>query len=167
MTILGLGLLHGLDNAAVALALGPLLGWRRGLALAALFGLAEALMPLAGLALAWAPEPMASPFLRSGVLMLAATTIAGLLLVRRDPAAAISSPAAMAGLAVLLGLDNLVAGGESGSLAAAGAIGLASALLAAAACGAGALIGRRLTARAAALGSAGGLVALALVNAVS
>jgi hypothetical protein len=167
MTLLGLGILHGLDNAAVAVALGPLLGWRRGLALAILFGLAEMLMPLAGLALAWPSEAVASAGLRSGVLVLAGTSIAGLLLVRRDPAAVIASPAAMAGLALLLGLDNLVVGTEVGSAAGAAVIGLVSAGLAAAACGTGALIGARVSPRTAAFGSAGGLFALALANAVS
>src|ERR1044072_5270027 len=49
MDMTQLGFVLGLDNAAVALALGPLgLGARRTALLALLFGVAEALMPLAG-----------------------------------------------------------------------------------------------------------------------
>ncbi|HEY0130101.1 MAG TPA: hypothetical protein VGB57_01765 [Allosphingosinicella sp.] len=167
MTLFGFGILYGVDNAAVALVLAPLLGWRRGLALAALFGLAEALMPLAGLALAWPPAVAAESAVRAGILALAATSLAGLLLVRRDPAAAIRSPGAMVALALLLSLDNVVAGGEAGSVAGAAAIGLASASLAAMGCALGALLGARLSPSAAAVGSTGGLVVLALANAVS
>jgi putative Mn2+ efflux pump MntP len=160
-----LGLLHGLDNAAVALVLGPLLGWRRGLVLAAMFGACETLMPLAGAALPFAAFETGLAGLRTAVLAVAATTVAGLLLARRDPAALAASPAALAALALLLGLDNLVAGQGAGSLGAALATGAISGAVAAAACAAGAMAGRRLSAGAAARLSAGGLVLLASASA--
>lgn len=151
-----LGLLYGLDNALVALALAPMLGWRRGLLLAVLFGLAEMLMPLVGAALAVAGE---TP-LRAGLLALLATTIAGLLFVRRDPAALVGSPAALAALAVLLGLDNLAAG-IGLSVGASLALGLSSAVLASAACLIGVAAAHRLDRRQSAMLSAAALLAVA------
>lgn len=161
------GLLYGLDNASVALALAPLLGWRRGLLLALLFGAAEMAMPLAGAMLA--PPPLgAGEAIRAGLLGLLATTIAGLLIVRRDPAALVGSPPALAGLAILLGLDNLVAGaGLSAAgfpLADVAMIGMTSAALAAAACLIGVLAAHRLDRRRGAMLSAAVLAALAGVS---
>ncbi|HYE27178.1 MAG TPA: hypothetical protein VEA61_02940 [Allosphingosinicella sp.] len=156
-----LGLIHGLDNAAVALALAPLLGWRRGLLLAALFAIAEMLMPLLGLALAWPLSEPAAAMLRTSALAVLASAFAGLLLARRDPVSMIASTRSLAALAAVLGLDNLVAGTGSAGLAAAFATGAVSAVLAALACGLGVLIARGRPARLAAACSAGGLAALA------
>jgi putative Mn2+ efflux pump MntP len=159
-----LGLLYGLDNAAVALALGPLLGWRRGLVLALLFAAAEMLMPLAGAALALPPFG-AEDAIRAGLLGLTGTTIAGLLLVRRDPAALVGSPAAMVGLAILLGLDNLVAGAgmQAAGFSAAhiATVGIVSGALSAAACLIGVLAARPFDRRRAGLLSSAALLALA------
>lgn len=167
--IANLGLLYGLDNAAVALALAPLLGWRRGLILALLFGAAEMLMPLAGAALAL-PALGAGEAIRAGLLALLATTVAGLLLVRRDPAALVGSPPALVGLALLLGLDNLVAGAgmQAAGFSAAHivTVGLISAALSAAACLIGVLAARPFDSRRAGLLSSAALLALAGVSLV-
>ena len=127
-------------------------------------------MPLVGAAMAL-PALGAAEAIRAGLLALLGTTIAGLLLVRRDPAALVGSPAAMAGLAVLLGLDNLVAGAgmsaAGSSVAAVAAIGLASASVAAAACFVGVLLARRLDRRRAGLLSSVMLLALATASLLS
>lgn len=162
---IALGLLHGLDNAIVALALGPVLGWRRGFALGALFAAAEIAMPLLGAWLAWSALPAQG--LRTGALAVAATGIAGLLLARRDPERLIRSPWAMAGLAAVLGLDNLVAGEAAPSVASSLTIGAVSAAVAVLACAAGAAAGRRLGARAAAAAASGGFALAAAASAFS
>ena len=115
MDMMQLGFVLGLDNVAVALALGPLgLGARRTALLAALFGASEALMPLAGSAFAVlggvAPPGDAGEAVRLTVLATLATMVLGLALVRRDPAAVVGHPAMLVALAVLLGLDNFTAG---------------------------------------------------------
>ncbi len=112
---IALGIMHGLDNALVALALGPVLGWRRGFALGALFAAAEILMPILGASLAWSWSP--GEGFEVGALAVAATGLAGLALARRDPSGLIRSPWAMAGLALVLGLDNFVAGDAAPSMA--------------------------------------------------
>lgn len=162
-----LGMVHGLDNAAVALALAPLLGLRRGLLLAALFGLSEMLMPLLGLTLAWPLSGPAAAILRTGALAVLASGFAGLLLARRDPAALVGSTGSLAALAVLLGLDNLVAGAGSAGLWPAFETGAVSAFLAASACGLGMLIARGRPGRVAALCSIGGLLAVAGAGALA
>ena len=87
------GFVLGLDNVAVALALGPLgLSARRTALLAVLFGAAEALMPLAGTfaaAGAFVPVGDAGEAVRITVLATLATMVLGLTLVRRDPAVAV------------------------------------------------------------------------------
>jgi hypothetical protein len=155
------GLIHGIDNAAVALALAPLLGLRRGLLLAALFGISEMAMPLLGLALAWPLSEPAAAMLRTSALAVLASAFAGLLLARRDPAGLIGSTGSLAALAILLGLDNLVAGAGGAGLWPALATGAGSALLAALACGAGVLMAEGRPARIVALCSTGGLLAVA------
>jgi len=109
-----LGLLLGLDNAAVALALGPLdLGIRRMVLLGLWFAVAETVMTLCGAALGTTVAAGAAGHAdaaRIGVLAMLAVAVAGIVLVRRAPAPIVGSPAALLGLAVLLGLDNLVAG---------------------------------------------------------
>jgi putative Mn2+ efflux pump MntP len=162
--MMNLGLVYGLDNAAVAFALAPTLGWRKGLMLAAMFGAAEALMPLAGATLALPTFGFAEA-MRAGLLALTATTIAGLVMARRDPAAVLGSLWAMAVFAVIMGLDNLVAGA---GLASSGApvativmVGLGSAAVSAAACLIGAGLTHRLKARRAAMVSSAALIAVA------
>lgn len=139
---MNLGVL-GLDNVAVAFALGPLrLGPRRTLHLGLAFAVAEAGMTLAGRALGpdHLPAIAALDAARIGTLATLAVAVLGLAWIRCRPAAFVGSPAALCGLALLLGLDNLIAG-ASGSVdittPAIMAMGLASGALAAAACGAG------------------------------
>ena len=115
MDMMQLGFVLGLDNVAVALALGPLvLSARRTALLAVLFGASEALMPLAGSAFAavggFAPVGEAGEAVRVTVLATLATMVLGLTLVRRDPAALVGHPAMLVALAILLGLDNFTAG---------------------------------------------------------
>lgn len=162
---IALGMMHGLDNALVALALGPVIGWRRGFALGALFAAAEILMPVLGASLALSYPPGGG--LRAGALAVAATGIAGLALARRDPARLIRSPWAMAGLAAVLGLDNLVAGQAAPSVAESLRIGTVSAAVAVLACAAGAAAGRRLGVRAAAAAASGGFALAAAASAFS
>ena len=112
---LQLGFVLGLDNVAVALALGPLgLSARRTALLAVLFGASEALMPLAGSAFGAGFGGSAlvgdANAVRVTVLATLATMVLGLTLVRRDPAALVGNPAMPAALAALLGLDNFAAG---------------------------------------------------------
>ena len=108
-----LGLLLGLDSAAVALALGPLdLGIRRMVLLGLCFATAEIAMTLAGSALGIKAAGIAgyADLAHTAVPIMLAVAVAGVALVRRAPAALVGSPLALLGLAVLLGLDNLVAG---------------------------------------------------------
>ena len=122
-------------------------------------------MPLLGAALAWSWSP--GEGFEVGALAVAATGIAGLVLAKRDPAGLIRSPWAMAGLALVLGLDNFVAGQAASSMAATLTIGIVSAAVAVAACAAGATAGRSLGARAAAVAASGGLALAAAASAFS
>ena len=115
MDMMQLGFVLGLDNVAVALALGPLaLSARRAALLAVLFGASEALMPLAGSAFGAAIGGSAlvgdANAVRVTVLATLATMVLGLTLVRREPGVAVGHPATLVALAVLLGLDNFAAG---------------------------------------------------------
>ena len=111
MDTVHLGFVLGLDNVAVALALGPLgLSPRRTALLAVLFGSAEALMPLAGTFAAAGAFALVGEAVRVTVLATLATMVLGLTLVRREPAVAVGHPATLVALAVLLGLDNFAAG---------------------------------------------------------
>jgi hypothetical protein len=103
----------GLDNIAVAFALGPLqLGSRRTLQLGLAFGIAEAGMTLLGSALgqAWLPAAMTTEMARAGVLATLGVAVLGLVWVRYRPADFVANGWTLAGLALLLGVDNLVAG---------------------------------------------------------
>lgn len=142
MDLTQLGFVLGLDNVAVALALGPLgLGARRTMLLAALFGAAETLMPLAGSAFSAAIGGATlvggvAGAVRITVLTTLATAVLGLTLVRRDPAALIGHPAMLVALALLLGLDNFIAGvtGTAASLGTLATTGLVSGAAAFIAC---------------------------------
>jgi hypothetical protein len=103
----------GLDNIAVAFALGPLqLGSRRTLQLGLAFGLAEAGMTLLGSTLgqAWLPAAMTAEMARAGVLATLGVAVLGLVWVKTRPADFVANAWTLAGLALLLGADNLVAG---------------------------------------------------------
>jgi putative Mn2+ efflux pump MntP len=163
---LQLGFVLGLDNVAVALALGPLiLSTRRTALLAVLFGASEALMPLAGTLLAAGALPVdaAGEGVRIVVLATLASMVLGLTLVRRDPAALVGHPAMLLALAVLLGFDNFIAG-ATGSVAGAAlaTAGLVSGGLAFAACLASGLAVQRVARRSLPLASTLMLAALAV-----
>ncbi|MEA2822667.1 MAG: hypothetical protein QOJ86_4671 [Bradyrhizobium sp.] len=103
----------GLDNIAVAFALGPLqLGPRRTVLLGLLFGIAEAGMTLFGLAFgpAWLPAVMTAEMARAGVLATLGVAVLGLVWIKTRPADFVANAWTLAGLALLLGVDNLVAG---------------------------------------------------------
>jgi hypothetical protein len=103
----------GLDNIAVAFALGPLqLGTRRTLQLGLAFGIAEAGMLLLGSALgpAWLPAAMTTEMTRAGVLATLGVAVLGLVWVKYRPADFVATAWTLAGLALLLGIDNLVGG---------------------------------------------------------
>jgi hypothetical protein len=102
----------GLDNIAVAFALGPLqLGSRRTLQLGLAFGIAEAGMTLLGSTLgqAWLPAAMTAEMARAGVLALGVAVL-GLVWVKYRPADFVANAWTLTALALLLGIDNLVAG---------------------------------------------------------
>jgi putative Mn2+ efflux pump MntP len=152
MTTVPLGLALGLDNAAVALALGMLnLGTRRMLLLGLWFGAAEMLMTLAGAALGPAPASGMVAYAggaKVGVLLALAAVVLVFALMRHDPGAFVGKPPAAFGVALLLGLDNLAAGADlmtnATPFAAIAAAGMLSAAVAFAACAAGGLLGRLL-----------------------
>lgn len=159
-----LGFMLGLDNVAVALALGPLgLGARRTALLAVLFGASEALMPLAGSAFAGS-FAQAGEGMRVIVLATLATMVLGLTLVRRDPAALVGHPAVLLALAILLGIDNLIAGATGVSGFALATAGLVSGTLAFAACLASGSAVQHVARRSLPLASAVMLAALALAG---
>jgi putative Mn2+ efflux pump MntP len=103
----------GLDNIGVAFALGPLqLGSRRTLQLGLAFGLAEVGMMLLGSTLgpAWLPAAMTAEMARAGVLATLGAAVLGLVWVKTRPVNFVVNAWSLAGLALLLGVDNLVAG---------------------------------------------------------
>jgi putative Mn2+ efflux pump MntP len=109
----------GLDNIAVAFALGPLqLGRRGALLLGLWFGFAEAGMALLGSALgqSWLPTMMTIAATHAGVLATLGVAVLGLAWIGRRPAQFVANPSALAGLALLLGLDNLIAGSTADAL---------------------------------------------------
>jgi putative Mn2+ efflux pump MntP len=165
------GFVLGLDNVAVALALGPLgLSARRTALLAVLFGAAEALMPLAGTfaaAGAFVPVGDAGEAVRITVLATLATMVFGLTLVRRDPAVAVGHPAMLLALALLLGLDNFAAG-ATGAVSgfALATSGLVSGALAFAACLVSGVVVRRIAHRPLPVASIVMLAALAVAGLV-
>jgi hypothetical protein len=103
----------GLDNIAVAFALGPLqLGPRRTLQLGLAFGIAEAGMSLLGSAFSqpWLAAAMTTEMARAGVLAALGVAVLGLVWVKTRPVGFVANAWTLAGLALLLGVDNLVAG---------------------------------------------------------
>ena len=157
----------GLDNIAVAFALGPLqIGTRRTLLLGLAFGLSEAGMMLLGATLGneWLPAFAATGAARAGLLATLAVAVLGLAWVKYRPAMFIANPWALIGLSLLLGIDNLIAGTTPGAaLAPAVAAGALTGALAAAACAAGALVIRPVQ-RWGAVASAVMLMALAVAT---
>lgn len=103
----------GLDNIAVAFALGPLqLGTRRTLQLGLAFGIAEAGMTLlgSGLGQAWLPAAMTAEMAHAGVLATLGAAVLGLVWIKTRPVDFVANAWTLVGLALLLGVDNLVAG---------------------------------------------------------
>jgi hypothetical protein len=103
----------GLDNIAVAFALGPLqLGKRRTALLGVSFGVAEAGMTLLGSALGpeWLPTAATADLARAGGLATLAVAMLGLVWIGRRRGEFVANPWALTGLALLLGIDNLIAG---------------------------------------------------------
>jgi hypothetical protein len=106
----------GLDNIAVAFALGPLQLGRRGTVLLGFsFGAAEAGMTLLGSTFgqAWLPAALTTEATRAGVLATLGVAVLGLAWIRWRPAAFAGNPWTLIGLALLLGLDNLIAGSSA------------------------------------------------------
>jgi putative Mn2+ efflux pump MntP len=159
----------GLDNIAVAFALGPLqIGARRTLLLGFAFGMSEAAMMLLGATLGreGLPAFTAAEAARAGLLATLAVAVLGLAWVKYRPAAFIANRWALIGLSLLLGLDNLIAGTTPGadvSPTLAAAAGALTGALAAAACAAGELAIRP-AARWGAVASAIMLMALAVAK---
>jgi putative Mn2+ efflux pump MntP len=103
----------GLDNIAVALALGPLgLAPRRMLLLGVAFGLTEAGMTLLGASALGQAWLLTADAARAGVLATLAVALIGLAWVKCWPAEIVSNPWALMGMSLLLGIDNLIAGSE-------------------------------------------------------
>ena len=139
----------GLDNLAVAFALGPLqFGNRRVAWLGICFGVAEIGMTLLGAALgpAFLPGVVAAEVTRAGALATLAVAMLGFVWIRHRPAAFVGQPAALLGLALLLGIDNLVAASaaDAADFVAASLLadGVLIGLLAAAFCAAGGILFR-------------------------
>jgi len=100
----------GLDNIAVGFALGSLrIGVRRTALLGLSFAVAEAGMTLLGsaFAAAWLPALGAA---RTGALATVGVAVVGLAWVKSRPAAFVGNPWALIALALLLGIDNFIAG---------------------------------------------------------
>jgi putative Mn2+ efflux pump MntP len=116
--ISNLGLL-ALDNVAVAAALGAAgLNVRRTAVFAVLVGTSECLMILIGTGFSGFAGSI-SPFVgatKFAVLATSGTAILGLVLVHRDPRRLVNNVGALAGLALVLGLDNFAAGTANGDL---------------------------------------------------
>jgi hypothetical protein len=103
----------GVDNVAVAFALGPLqLGTRRTLQLGLAFGIAEAGMSLLGSTFGqgWIPAAMTTEMARAGMLATLGVAVLGLAWLKTRPVDFVVNAWTLAGLALLLGVDNLVAG---------------------------------------------------------
>jgi putative Mn2+ efflux pump MntP len=103
----------GLDNIAVGFALGPLrLDVRRTALLGLSFAVAEAGMTLLGstFAAAWLPKLPTLGAAHTGVLATVGLAVLGLAWVESRPAAFVGNPWALIALALLLGIDNFIAG---------------------------------------------------------
>jgi manganese efflux pump family protein len=133
----------GLDNIAVGFALGPLrLGVRRTALLGLSFAAAEAGMTLLGstFAAAWLSKLPALGAARAGVLATVGLAVLALAWVKSRPAAFVGNPWALIALALLLGIDNFIAGAARDAAVLTPLVVIASAavtgVLAAAACAA-------------------------------
>ena len=130
----------GLDNIAIAFALGPLgLGWRRIRLLGIVFGVAEAGMALLGATVGSFIGPSAASTMEAAQATATATiavALVGLAWIKCRQADIIASPWALVGMSLLLGIDDLIAGSREtpAALASLVATGMLTGLLAAAAC---------------------------------
>jgi hypothetical protein len=110
--MLHLDLLLALDNMAVAAALGAAgLSARRAIFLALLFGASECLLAFAGIGLSGFLRPIfvfIEP-MRLAALTILGVALIGLALLRRDSGKVVCNVWALAGLALLLGLDDFIA----------------------------------------------------------
>jgi hypothetical protein len=159
-----LGPFLALDNIVLVLALAPLCHRADRLRrLAAWFAGVELVAPMAG-ALLGGVLPTGAPTASIQVALLATLGLAvlGLHLARRDPARLIAGGGTIAALAVLLGLDNLMAGAAVPlPIAAAwGLVGAGSVLIA---CAAGRAVGSRLSPAGCAAALLAGAVAIGCV----
>lgn len=139
----------GLDNIAVGFAFGPLrIGARRTALLGLFFAVAEAGMMLLGstFAAAWLPKFLALDAARAGLLATLGVGVLGLAWVKARPAAFVGNPWTLIALALLLGIDNFIAGASRDIADLSPPIIIASAavtgILAAAACAAAGLMFR-------------------------
>lgn len=129
----------GLDNIAVAFAMGPLgLEWRRIGLLGVIFAVAEAGMALLGAAAGdfIGPSSIAEA-VHAGALPTVAVALIGLTWITYRPADIVASPWALLGMSLLLGLDNCIAGrlGDAGASPASFVVaGILTGVLASAAC---------------------------------
>jgi hypothetical protein len=158
----------GLDNIAVAFALGPLgLGWRRIGLLGVIFGVAEAGMSLLGATTGGFIGPWAATATQTAqvaALVAMASALIGLAWIGSRPADIIANPWALLGMSLLLGIDNLIAGRSEGLVVSSASLvtaGVLTGALASAACAAGSNLSP-LTSRASATLSALMLAGLAI-----
>jgi hypothetical protein len=106
----------GHDNIAVAVALGSLqFGPRSTLRLGFCFAVVEAGMTMVGGSMreAWLPMMMIMDSTRPCLVATLAVAMLGLVWVKCVPANIVGNPCMLAGLALLLGVDNLIAGASS------------------------------------------------------
>ncbi len=150
MSLTSLGSLLALDNVVAALALAPLCQNRaQFLRLIAWFAAVEAMAPAVGVLLQpRLPSLLADGSASAAIVMTLGLSLLGLALARRSVAFAPERWASggwpTAALAIVLGLDNLVAGAGL-SVSSAALCGAASAAAVVAACLLGRAIGLRLT----------------------
>ena len=170
MTWSSLGPLLGLDNALVALALAPVCHKAGRLwLLAAWFAVVEAAAPVAG-ALLGSVLPVARPpeAVQTAVVLTLGLAVLGMNLAKRDPARLVGSGRTIGALALLLGIDNLLAGagmaGAADPLSASAASGFASAGVVLMACAVGRLAAPQLPAAGSTVGCAALLLAAGAIG---
>jgi hypothetical protein len=141
-----LGSFLALDNVAVAMALAPICHKAGRLRLlAAWFAGVELVAPMVGALLhGILPAAMPTASLQTALLATLGLAVVGLCLAQRDPVRLIAGGGTIAALAVLLGLDNLMAGAVV-SLPVATAWGLVGAGSVLIACAVGRTLGSRLS----------------------